>query len=105
MWIFFKSKSQFRFKGKIKELKDNQKYWDSLSQKSQSTWFWQHPGKKINENIQSPHKIISTVNKPESFVVLELEIYSVELLKLVSPIHRRYNWKKANGWERVEINP
>ena len=47
LWLFFKSKSQFRFKGKMRELKENMKYWDSLSDRSKSIWFWEHPGKKI----------------------------------------------------------
>ena len=105
LWFFFKSKSQFRFKGKMKELKENMKYWDSLSDISKSTWFWQHPGKEINKNIQTSQIISSDLNKPESFVVLEFEIYSVDLLKLVTPIHKRYVWHKANNWERIEIKP
>ena len=31
LWLFLRSKSQFRFKGKMKELEVNNKYWDSLS--------------------------------------------------------------------------
>ena len=81
------------------------KYWNSLSDRSKSTWFWQHPGKEINNNIQPSQKIYSNLNKPENFVVLEFEIYSVDLLKLVTPIHKRYVWHKENNWEKMEINP
>ena len=105
LWLFFKSKSQFRFKGKMNELKENMKYWDTLSDRSKSTWFWQHPGKEINNNIQPPQIIYSNLNKPESFVVLEFKIYAVDLLKLINPIHKRYVWDKENDWEKVEINP
>ena len=105
LWLFFKSKSQFRFKGKMKELKENMKYWNSLSDRSKSTWFWQHPGKEINKNICTSQIISSDLNKPESFVVLEFKIYSVDLLKLLTPIHKRYVWHKKNNWERMEINP
>ena len=105
LWLFFKSKSQFRFKGKINELNENMKYWDTLSDRAKSTWFWHHPGKKINNNIQPSQKIYSNLNKPESFVVLEFKIYSVDLLKLVTPIHKRYLWNKENDWDKVEINP
>ena len=105
LWLFFKSKSQFRFKGKMNELKENMKYWDTLSDRSKSTWFWQHPGKDINSNIQPSQIISSNLNKPESFVVLEFKIYSVDLLKLVTPIHKRYVWNKENNWDKVEINP
>ena len=105
LWLFLRSKSQFRFKGKMKELDVNTKYWDSLSEKSKSTWFWQHPGKEIDTNIK-PYQLIPTnLDKPKSFVVLEFEIYSVDLLKLITPIHKRYIWNKINSWEKKEINP
>ena len=105
LWLFFKSKSQFRFKGKMKELKENMKYWNTLSDRSKSTWFWKHPGKEINKNIQLPQMISSDFKKPESFAVLEFEIYSVDLLKLATPIHKRYIWEKENNWRKTEINP
>ena len=105
LWLFLRSKSQFRFKGKIKELRVNTKYWDSLSDRSKSTWFWQHPGKKIHNNIPPSQIIHTNLKKPENFVVLEFEIYSVDLLKLTTPIHKRYIWNKVNNWEKIEINP
>ena len=105
LWLFLRSKSQFRFKGNLKELVANTKYWDSLSERSKSTWFWQHPGKEIDTNIQFSQIIPTNLNKPESFVVLEFEIFSVELLKLVTPIHKRYIWNKKDSWRKIEINP
>ena len=105
LWLFLRSRSQFRFKGNMKELKVNTKYWDSLSNRSKSTWYWQHPGKEIDSNMK-PSQIIPThLNKPENFVVMEFEIYSVDLLKLFTPIHKRYIWNKSNSWGRIEINP
>ena len=105
LWLFLKSKSQFRFKGKIKKLEVNDNYWDSLSERSKSTWFWQHPGKEIKNNITPSQIIPINLNKPKSFVVLEFEIYSVDLLKLVTPIHKRYIWNKRDSWEKIEVNP
>ena len=105
LWLFLRSKSQFRFKGKMKELEVNNKYWNSLSERSKSTWFWQHPGKKIDTIIKPSQIVPANLNKPESFVVLEFEIYSVDLLKLVTPIHKRYVWNKRDSWEKIEINP
>ena len=104
LWLFLKTKSQFRFKGNIKELKVNFKYWDSLSERSKLTWYWDHPGKEIN-NTQTSQIIHTNLNKPENFVVLEFEIHSVDLLKLINPIHKRYIWNKINNWELIEINP
>ena len=105
LWLFLKCKSQFRFKGKMKELELNTKYWDSLSEKAKSTWFWQHPGKKIDTYVQPSQIIPTNLNKPENFIVLEFEIYSVELLKLVTPIHKRYIWNKRDSWQKIEVNP
>ena len=81
------------------------RYWDSLSERSKSSWFWQHPGKEIDTKIQPSQLIPNNLNKPKSFVVLEFEIYSVDLLKLTTPIHKRYIWNKVNCWEKKEINP
>jgi len=105
LWLFYKSKSQFRFKGEMKELIENKRYWDSLSERSKLTWFWQHPGNETIKNIQPSTMISSNLNKPENFVVLEFEIKSVDLLKLVNPIHKRYIWNIENNWKKVEINP
>ena len=105
LWLFLRSKSQFRFKGKMKEIEGSTKYWDSLSERSKSTWFWQHPGKKIDINIQPSQLIPNNLIKPGNFLVLEFEIYSVDLLQLVKPIHKRYIWNKRNSWVKIEINP
>ena len=105
LWLFLKTKSQYRFKGKIHELSDNTNYWDLLSEKSKSSWFWGSPGKKINPKVKSDIETLSTFPKSENFVVLNLEIDSVDLLKLEQPVHKRYLWEKSKKWEKVEINP
>ena len=105
LWFFLKTKSQYRFKGKISELSDNNNYWDSLSEKSKSSWFWGSPGEKINPKVESAHEILSNLPMSENFVVLNFEIDSVDLLKLEQPIHKRYLWEKIKKWEKVEINP
>ena len=105
LWFFLKSKSQYRFKGKIRELIDNKNYWDSLSEKSKSSWFWGSPGEKINSKVQSSYEIKSNLPKSENFAVLNFEIDTVDLLKLEQPIHKRYLWEKIKKWEKVEINP
>ena len=105
LWFFLKTKSQYRFKGKISELNDNKNYWDTLSEKSKSSWFWSAPGDRVNTEVQSDYKILSNLPKSENFVVLNFEIDSVDLLKLEQPIHKRYLWEKCNKWEKTEINP
>ncbi len=105
LWFFLKTKSQYRFKGKISELSDNKNYWDTLTEKSKSSWFWGSPGKKINTKFQYDYEIVSNPTKSENFVVLNFEIDSVDLLKLEKPIHKRYLWEKLKKWEKTEINP
>jgi len=100
-----KTKSQYRFKGKISELSDNKNYWNTLSEKSKSSWYWEPPGEKINPKVESAYEILSHLPQSENFVVLNFEIDSVDLLKLEQPIHRRYLWEKVKKWEKIEINP
>ena len=63
LWFFLKTKSQYRFKGKIIELKDNKNYWDSLSEKSKFSWFWGFPGEKINPQVRFDYEILSNLPK------------------------------------------
>ena len=105
LWFFLKTRSQYRFKGKIRELSDNKIYWNLLSEKSKSSWFWESPGKKVNPKVQSAHEILINPPKSENFVVLNFAIDSVDLLKLEQPVHKRYLWEKNKKWEKFEINP
>ena len=104
LWLFFKSKSQYRFKGKAIMLDDDKKYWNNLSEKSKITWFWPSCGEKIDPQ----NKFFATEKtdlKPNNFAVIQLDIDEVDLLKLEKPIHKRYIWKKHDNWECVEVNP
>ena len=105
LWFFLKSKTQFRFKGAINELMDSTNYWNELSEKTQSTWFWEYPGQKIKTDIKPSQIKPNNLHRPNNFVVLQFEINSVDLLKLVSPIHKRYIWQKKDNWNKLEINP
>ena len=105
LWFFFKSKTQFRFKGTIDELIENGNYWDKLSNTSKSTWFWDHPGRESNPETKSYELKKNNLYKPNNFLVLQLHVQSVDMLKLEHPIHKRYSWEKANKWKKVELNP
>tara|TARA_Y100001970_G_C13935342_1_gene700393 strand:+ start:116 stop:661 length:546 start_codon:yes stop_codon:yes gene_type:complete len=103
LWLFLKSKSQFRLKGTIHVINDNDIYWNKLSKKSKSTWFWPEPGKSLD--YESIKYLDKTFKKPNNFSVLELRINSVDLLKLENPIHTRYMWREENLWECTRLNP
>ena len=104
LWLFLKTKSQYRFKGKVSELEDNDKYWNNLIDKSKNQWYWPTPGKKFykENNVSS---INNTLSKPNNFSVLKIKIDEVDLLKLEQPFHKRYVWKKIDNWKCVEVNP
>tara|TARA_Y100001978_G_scaffold188102_1_gene189244 strand:- start:62 stop:610 length:549 start_codon:yes stop_codon:yes gene_type:complete len=104
LWLFFKSKSQYRFKGKVYELEDNDYYWDNLSERSKDQWFWSTPGKRIDQK-NTISTIDNTLSKPNNFSVLKIKIHEVDLLKLEKPLHKRYIWSENDNWKCVEINP
>ena len=104
LWLFFKTKSQYRFKGKVYELEDNDKYWNNLFDRSKVQWFWPSPGKRIDKK-NTISSIDNTFSKPNNFSVLKIKIHEVDLLKLEKPLHRRYIWKKIDNWKCIEVNP
>ena len=104
LWLFFKTKSQYRFKGKVYEVEDNIKYWDNLYERSKEQWFWPSPGKKIDQK-NSLSSIDNTLSKSDNFSVLRIEINEVDLLKLENPFHKRYIWKEIDNWKCVEVYP
>ena len=104
--VLFENQITIQIQRKIRELSDNKNYWDLLSEKSKTSWFWGFPGEKLTPKVQSTtHEILPNLPKSENFVVLNFEIDSVDLLKLEQPVHKRYLWEKIKKWEKVEINP
>jgi len=104
LWLFFKTKSQYRFKGEVFELEDNNKYWDNLSERSKNQWFWPSPGKIITQK-DNLSLIENRPSKPNNFSVLQIKINEVDLLKLEKPLHKRYLWRKIDNWKCIEVNP
>ena len=103
LWLFAKSKSQFRFKGNAKIVNENTNYWDNLNERSKSSWFWPNPSNLYSELDYKKNQKDSS--KPNNFIVYEIVIHTVELLKLEKPIHKRFIWKENNNWEKIRINP
>ena len=106
-WLFFKSKSQFRFRGKAKIglSKDNLPHWDQLSEKSKLMWSWPCPGDHfVNDQIKdisvNPKKEISN-----NFAILKIEINEVDQLVLRNPVHIRRRWIRKDEWNEERINP
>ena len=103
LWLFLRSKSQFRFRGKAEFIDNNDNYWKKLSNKSKEQWYWPHPGKKLER--QSSKQMFNISNKPSNFLVIRVNIESTELLELTVPNHKRYSWEKNQNWSQIELNP
>tara|TARA_Y100001968_G_scaffold242871_1_gene226593 strand:+ start:6110 stop:6655 length:546 start_codon:yes stop_codon:yes gene_type:complete len=102
LWLLPKSKVQFRFKGYANIVVEDIKYWNKLNEKSRSLWFWPSPGDNFNkiDNQKTQNKEL----KSQNFLVYEISINKVELLKLKNPIHERYIWDKNKNWVQTRIN-
>ena len=103
LWFLPKSKSQFRFKGYANIIDKDIIYWNNLSANSKSSWFWPTPGELFKEEDykQNYNKLI----RPNNFLVYEINMHTVELLKLEHPFHKRYLWEEDNDWIQTRINP
>tara|TARA_Y100000589_G_scaffold281075_1_gene277815 strand:+ start:981 stop:1529 length:549 start_codon:yes stop_codon:yes gene_type:complete len=104
LWLFYKSQSQYRFKGNAYEVENDAKYWDNLSEKTKMPWFWPSPGEKLDP-VKDFLSIKDCVSKPNNFSVLKIIINEVDLLKLENPVHKRYIWKEKDNWECMEVYP
>ncbi len=103
LWFLPKSKSQFRFKGYANTVDEDIYYWKNLNDNSKSSWFWPNPGEQFNsEEYKGVH---NKLLRPNNFLVYEISIHTVELLKLENPLHKRYLWKEDDGWIQKRINP
>ena len=103
LWLLTKSKSQFRFKGNANIVQNDSNYWDKLNNQSKSTWFWPNPGNQFDHS--DFEKDVNKEVKPYNFLVFEIKIHTVELLRLEKPIHKRYIWEESSNWIPQRINP
>ena len=71
LWLFPKSKTQYRLKGETYEIKENIRFWDNLSENSKTTWFWPNPGDKLSQ--RSAYDTPKTLKRPFTFTVLEVQ--------------------------------
>ncbi len=106
-WLFSKSKSQFRFRGKssIDLSKENLRHWDQLSDKTKAMWNWPRPGASFNyEHI---NEISVNLNKElsQNFAILKIDISHVDQLVIHKPVHIRRRWIRKKEWIEERINP
>ena len=75
-WLFYKSKSQFRFRGKLRiDLSnENLRHWDQLSDKSKAMWNWPCPGEQFVLDQINDKSINAKQGISDNFAVLKIEI-------------------------------
>ena len=106
-WLFFKSKCQFRFRGKstIDLRKEHLLHWDQLSDKSKAMWNWPCPGEQFVLDQINDKSINAKQGISDNFAVLKIEIIEVDQLLLSNPVHIRRRWIRKNKWNEERINP
>ena len=106
-WLFSKSKYQFRFRGtsRIELGDDRQRHWDQLSEKSKSMWSWPSPGKLFVYDQTKDFYVNEKEKISNNFAILKINIFQVDQLILLNPIHIRTRWIKNKEWIEERLNP
>ena len=99
-WLFFKSKSQFRFRGKstIELSSENLHHWNQLTDNSKEMWNWPFPGDQFVFNQINDKSIDAKQEISNNFAILKIEIIEVDQLVLSKPVHVRKRWVRKNEW-------
>ena len=99
-WMFPRSKSQFRIRGKAifdQGVRANS-FWLKLSPEVRSLWAWPAPGKQLKDDSFSLKETPDGVAMPTNFLLIKINIHQTEELQLNEYPHRRTTWSKNNNW-------
>ena len=87
-WLFPKARQQYRLRGKVKLITATeqpelcQQRWQNLSDTGRAVWGWPTPADPLDPTAAFPDQLAETAPLPEHFVVLRLQVISVERLNL-----------------------
>ena len=110
-WLFPKARQQYRLRGMLKLITANeqpelcQKRWQQLSDTGRAVWGWPTPADPLDRSAAFPEQISETSPLPEHFVVLILNVDSVERLNLGAHPHQRTRWSADTLWREQPLNP
>ena len=110
-WLFPKARQQYRLRGKIKLITPAghadlcQQRWQQLSDTGRAVWGWPTPADPLDHSAAFPDQLSETAPLPEHFVVLRLNVVSVERLNLGPHPHQRTRWTATTLWQEQPLNP
>ncbi|MGC6483856.1 MAG: pyridoxamine 5'-phosphate oxidase family protein [Synechococcus sp.] len=110
-WLLPKARCQFRLRGIARSLAPQTQdarerhHWQQLRPEGRALWGWPTPGQPLEPTAHFPAALPDGTPKPDSFVVLTIQIQQVELLELTNTPHRRQRWNADNGWQAIALNP
>ena len=110
-WLFPRARQQYRLRGRIdlitpaKHADLCQHRWQQLSDTGRAVWGWPTPADPLDHSAAFPDQLSETSPLPEHFVVLRLNVVSVERLNLGPHPHQRTRWTATTRWQEQLLNP
>ena len=110
-WLFAKARQQYRLQGMVQlitvaeqpELCQNR--WHKLSDTGRAVWGWPTPADPLDPSAAFPEQLSETSPLPEHFVVLQMQVNTVERLNLGPHPHQRTRWTATTRWQEQPLNP
>ena len=110
-WLFAKARQQYRLQGMVQlitaaeqpELCQNR--WHKLSDTGRAVWGWPTPADPLDPSAAFPEQLSETSPLPEHFVVLQMQVNTVERLNLGPHPHQRTRWTATTHWQEQPLNP
>ncbi len=110
-WLFAKARQQYRLQGMMQlitaaeqpELCQNR--WHKLSDTGRAVWGWPTPADPLDPSAAFPEQLSETSPLPEHFVVLQMQVNTVERLNLGPHPHQRTRWTATTHWQEQPLNP
>ena len=110
-WLFPKARQQYRLRGMVQLITPAeqadlcQQRWQQLSDTGRAVWGWPTPAKPLDPCAAFPEHLSDTSPLPDHFVVLRLQVETVERLNLGPHPHQRTRWSAQSLWQEQPLNP
>lgn len=110
-WLLPRARSQFRLRGAVITLapevehQERQRHWHNLTPGGRALWGWPPPGAALDDLAPFPTELADDTPMPETFVLLRIALFQVELLELTGQPHSRRRWRADQDWQEERLNP
>jgi pyridoxamine 5'-phosphate oxidase len=110
-WLLPKARCQFRLRGRLLRLPQEQeeperlRHWRQLTPGGRAVWGWPPPGQPLDRSAAFPSELDEDRPLPGCFQLLRIELSLVELLELGPHPHQRRRWCAVSGWREEGLNP